>query len=162
MSWRAGKKWSDKFIPEIKAILGVNLMCEPHVSEDQERNTDLIVMNMESCRIACRVRSYQYLENYGSEFTIRARNGSSKTEIHKVLDGWGDYIFYGFADANEKRLARWFIGDLNIFRKNHNALMGETIPNFDGRTALTAYRVDALPREFVVAWGGTSHGKEVF
>lgn len=162
MSWKQGKNWSDKFIPEIKAILGVNLMCEPDVKEDQERNTDLIVMQMKSHRIACRIRKHSYLSGYGSEFTIRAKSGGSKTEIHKVLDGWGDFIFYGFADKDEKRLSRWFIGDLDVFRGTYKDGMADVIPNFDGRTALAAFQLSDFPREFVVAWGGTSHDKDVF
>ena len=40
------KRWSDRFLPENKQILGLHLIGEPPVKEDAERNTDLIVPDM--------------------------------------------------------------------------------------------------------------------
>ena len=115
--WQNDKRWSDKFLPEIKQILGLYLIGEPPIEEDQERNTDLIVLKMDAVRIACRVRRHQYLERYGDELTIRAgRPSGVKTELTKIIEGWGDYIFYGFSNIDETALEQWFLGCLKAFR----------------------------------------------
>ncbi|MDR1574143.1 MAG: hypothetical protein LBS24_07525, partial [Clostridiales Family XIII bacterium] len=115
--WREDKRWSDKFLPQIKRILGECLITEPPIEEDIERNTDLIVLRLDSVRIACRVRKHKYLARYGNEFTVRAgRPSGAKTELTKIIEGFGDYFFYGFADENETELAKWLIGDLRAFR----------------------------------------------
>jgi len=117
MSWKADKRWSDKFIPNIKPILGTHFIAEPPIEEDRDRNTDLIVLNMDSIRFGCRIRKYKDYSAYGHQFTIRAsRPSGTKTEIHKIVEGWGDYFFYGFSNKEETDLEDWFIGDLKIFR----------------------------------------------
>ena len=115
--WKADKRWSDRFLPEIKAILGTHLIGEPPVEEDAERNTDLMVLKMEAVRIGCRIRRHKYLVAFGNEFTIRAgRPSGAKTELAKIVEGWGDYFFYGFSNAEHHELAAWFLGDLRVFR----------------------------------------------
>ena len=72
---------------------------------------------MEAVRIACRVRRFKYLGDYGDEFTIRSGSCSGvHVELHKVISGWGDVLFYGFSNESEDQLASWFVGDLNVFR----------------------------------------------
>ena len=118
MSWKIDKRWSDKFIPNIKPILGTHFIAEPPIEEDRDRNTDLIVLNMDSIRFGCRIRKYKDYAIYGHQFTIRASRPSGvKTEIHKIAEGWGDYFFYGFSNKEETDLEDWFIGDLKIFRR---------------------------------------------
>jgi hypothetical protein len=115
------KRWSDRFLPEIMGILGEHLISEPPVEEDAEHNTDLMVLRLEAIRIGCRIRKHKYLSKYGDEFTIRAgRPTGAKTELTKIIEGWGDYFFYGFADEKEQALARWILGDLRAFRLYFN------------------------------------------
>lgn len=115
--WYEEKAWSDRFLPEIKMILGRELMTEAPAIEDMTRATDLIVLRFESVRIACRVRRNKYLAKYRNEFTLRSKvRGKNDTEITKILSGWGDFMFYGFADETETELAAWTLGDLNAFR----------------------------------------------
>ena len=42
-NWKNDKRWSDRFLPEIKGIIGTHLITEPPYEEDAERNTDLMV-----------------------------------------------------------------------------------------------------------------------
>lgn len=157
------KRWSDRFLPEIKSVLGQVIIGEPPIEEDQMRNTDLMVLKMSSVRIACRVRKYQYIARYGDEFTIRSQLASGKeTELQKVLSGWGDYIFYGFADMDEVFIERWFVGSLDKFRLWFNReccrldsgeMPGASIWNADGSTRLTAFKVHSIPG-FVTAHSG--------
>jgi hypothetical protein len=169
--WTDDKNWSDVFLPEIKRILGEQFIAEPPVEEDRERNTDLMVLRLDSIRVGCRVRrkfnwkGQDQVLLYGHEFTIRSdRPSGNKTELRKIIEGWGDYFFYGFSDETEKRLERWFIGDFNIFRgwvsdrffKSEKSWVCEKV-NQDGSSTFKVFRVDAIPG-FVVAssWGDTN------
>ena len=73
--WQDDKRWSDRFLPEIKQILGLYLIDEPPIEEDMQRNTDLTVLRLNAVRVACRIRKYEYFLNYGDEITIRPALG---------------------------------------------------------------------------------------
>ena len=158
-SWIEQKKWSDRFLPEIKRILGEHLIAEPPIEEDAERNTDLIVLKLDAVRIACRVRRFLYCELYGHEFTIRSGLPSgNKTELTKIIEGWGDYFFYGFADAAETKIVHWALGNLNVLRLHiYQNLIERRIPwiaqknNFDGSSSFVAFRYADLPANFLIA-----------
>ncbi len=153
--WERDKQWSDRFIPEIKGILGQYLIGEAK-EEDQERNTDLIVLKMEVVRIACRIRQFKYLERYGNEFTVRSkRPGGTKTELTKIIEGWGDYLFYGFSDELEKNLFKWTLIDLKRFRLwfNREIIRTKNIPgieqkNIDQSSNFIAFKIS---NEFIFA-----------
>ena len=114
--WKDEKRWSDRFLPEIKRILGEHLIGEPPVEEDAERNTDLMVLRLDAVRIGCRVRRYEQIA-YCNEFTIRSKLASGKhTELTKIIAGWGDYFFYGFSNQYETKLCHWILGDLKALR----------------------------------------------
>lgn len=159
--WQKDKRWSDRFIPEIKSILGVHLIGEPPVEEDAHRNTDLMVLKLDAVRVGCRVRKNNYLADYPDEFTIRSgRPSGVKTELTKIIEGWGDYFFYGFCDEDEHRLAAWFLGDLKVFRLwfaqqlarlPAGNLPGIEKPNQDESSRFRAFNIASLPAEFVVA-----------
>lgn len=158
--WVKDKQWSDQFLSEVKAIVGATLIGEAPVEEDQERNTDLIVLKMDAIRIACRIRRNSYLVAYADEFTVRAgRPRGAKTELTKIIEGWGDYVFYGFASADECRLAAWLVGDLNVFRLWFNRQIvacggeppGSYKQNYDGSSSFAAFNVRELPDTFIVA-----------
>ena len=63
IDWQDDKKWSDRFIPFIKPILGLYLIGEATQEDDKNKNTDLIVFKMDAVRIACRIRRYSYYKN---------------------------------------------------------------------------------------------------
>ena len=156
--WEKDKKWSDKYLKEIKQHLGEYLICEPtDFSEDRDRNTDLTILEIKAIRVACRIRKDIYREKYGNEFTIRSDRPTGKeTELTKIIKGWGDYIFYGF--ANDENLTQWFIGDLHAFRiwhsrelvKNKGGLPGFTHSNFDGSSDFRVYKKNTIPN-FIIA-----------
>ena len=158
-SWQQDKRWSDRFLPEIKSILGTCLIGEPPCEDDQERNTDLIVLKMEAVRIACRVRRYAQLEKYYDQFTIRSgRPSGTKTELTKIIEGWGDYFFYGFSDETENSLIIWYLADLKVFRvwfmrkliENKGKLPGMAQKNKDNSSVFHAFTFDELPPNFII------------
>jgi hypothetical protein len=66
--------------------------------------------------IACRVRRAGYADRYPFEFTIRShRDTGAKTELEKLVDGWGDWMFYGHEDGLAS-FSRWWLIDLHSWR----------------------------------------------
>ncbi len=162
MMWQRDKKWSDQFLPVIKRILGELLIGEPWQEEDTFHNTDLMVLKMEAVRIACRIRRPNYYPFYKNEFTIRAeRPQGTKTELAKILEGWGDYFFYGFAAEQPGGLAHWEMGSLPIFRlwflryiTQHKGICpGQWIENRDHSSAFRVFQWTDLPANFRIAFG---------
>ncbi len=165
MSWSSDKKWSDRFMPTIKSILGQVMFRTAPLVEDATRNTDLIVLRAGDIRVACRIRRHDHLARFGEEFTLRAgRVSGAKTELAKVLDGWGDFMFYGFADGAGDGLSQWVIGDLGVFRQwiskqigQHPGFdpwdFGDHRANRDGETFFVAYKWDDIGDGIVVASG---------
>lgn len=160
VAWTTDKAWSDRFIPEIKRIVGEHLIAVPPVEEDMLRNTDLLSLALPGeVRIACRVRKHAYLEQYADEFTLRcSRPSGAATEIEKLLEGWGDYLFYGFAGADATELAAWLLADLSVFRRwvewyptVHGKWPGQLKSNRDGSSQFVSFKINDVFPEFVVA-----------
>jgi len=160
--WKEDKRWSDRFIPEIKAIIGQHLIREAYTQEDQLENTDLICLTLASIRIACRIRRYQFYHAYPDDFTIRSgRPGNTTTELAKILAGWGDYFFYGFANEAEDGLQAWLLGRLDVFREwypwaeSNGQYCGELRINGDYSSCFKAFDLTIVhsdfAREFIVA-----------
>jgi hypothetical protein len=87
-AWQRDKQKSDVYVPEIKSILGSVLISEAPIQDDQERNTDLMVLSMAPFRIGCRIRTYDYYRRYPGQFTLRESRPQSgfKTEIAKIIN----------------------------------------------------------------------------
>lgn len=158
--WQEDKRWSDRFLPEVKRILGECLIGEAPQEDDRERNTDLIVLHMDAIRIACRLRRHQYLVNYPDQITVRSKRPTGvKSELAKIIEGWGDYMFYGFANETETGLAAWVLIDLSTFRlwlgtelcRRRGQLPGSEQANADGSSKFRAFRLCELPPEAIVA-----------
>lgn len=171
-AWKNDKDFSDAFIPEIKQILGGYLIAESPAVEDRERNTDLIVLRLEAVRIACRIRKPGYLGAYGHEFTIReGRPGGQKTELTKIVEGWGDYMFYGHSDDAGCSLRAWALIDLMAFRLwfmrgvanlDRDRLPGKRKNNADQSSWFRAFDLRDMPEAIVASKGvPTKHQREV-
>jgi len=160
-AFKKDKGWSDLFLPEIKSILGLCLISEPPIEEDTDRNTDLMVLRLDAIRIGCRMRKNKYLGKCGDEFTIRSgRPSGVKTELTKIIEGWGDYFFYGFADKNDLLIDAWVLCDLRVFRIEFNRKLvkmgkgdvpGISINNKDNSSVFTVFKLNEFPPEFIVA-----------
>lgn len=158
-NWSTRKRWSDQFLTELKSILGVVFIGEDP-KEDRENNTDLMLLKLNSIRVACRVRQYRYYERYRDEFTIRAKTYTGQdTELQKIIMGRGsDYLLYGFADERDQKLFSWWIGDLEIFRlwwsRKLSFLPAGKLPgiwqkNKDGKSDFLVFKVSDLPDNFI-------------
>lgn len=158
--FQSDKRWSDRFLPEIKRIAGQLLMNEPPIEEDTLRNTDLIVLGMKSVRMACRVRDYAYWMKYPHDFTVRfSRPNERATEFEKIITGWGDYLLYAFANQDESGLCFWRMIDLGQFRlwvhqfttKNSGKTPGIEINNHDRSSSFKAFDTRTCPQGVICA-----------
>ena len=153
MSYAQDRRWSDAFIPAIKAIVGPLLLEESSFEVDTQQAADLVVMNARDKTIACRVRRCGYADRYGYEFTIRAkRDTGAKTELEKIIDGFGDWMFYGHAAPDGMHVSRWMVISLPalraaIIRKQAVAMKQS---NGDG-THFVAFDVRQIPDSCVIA-----------
>lgn len=151
--WEIDKQRTDAYLPTVKAILGACILTETPPEEDAIRNSDLWVIRAGNTRIGVRLRSREYFERYSNQFTIReARPNGTKTELEKILDGWGDYFFYGFMHPKPPRLVSFGILDLGEFRGWYPQANGSAIHerNRDGSSSFVAFKWHSLPREAIV------------
>lgn len=117
-SYKLDRAWSDQFIPAIRQIVGPHLLVPSPLDVDCQQAADLIVLKARDMTIAARVRRFGYAERYPYEFTIRSKRDSGhKTELSKLMDGWGDWMFYGHASVSEGKLDRWWLIDLHAWRQ---------------------------------------------
>jgi hypothetical protein len=117
MSYEQDRSWSDQFIPCMKRIIGPRLLEPSSVEVDTKQAADLVVFRARDVTIACRVRRHGYADRYPFEFTVRsARDSGARTELEKLTDGWGDWMFYGHAAASGPTITRWWLLDLSAWR----------------------------------------------
>ena len=162
--WKRDKSWSDKYTPEIVRLIAPHVIREAPLVEDQSRNTDLIVLSAGDTRIACRVRRPGGPDSWLNEFTIRtSRPSGTATELAKVIQGWGDLMFYGHAALSPRpTFRRWMLLDLGQFRLSYARMLLEAGPgrapgmrkeNHDGSSDFTVFNVRDFPSSLVVAEG---------
>jgi hypothetical protein len=121
MGYDERRSWADRYISAIKSIVGPRLLVPAPMELDMKQATDLLVFCARDVRIACRIRRYSYVFEYGDEFTLRCQLDSGvQTEEEKILQGWGDWMFYGFTeeDPELQNFCRWFLIDLAAFREH--------------------------------------------
>lgn len=156
------KPWSDQFRGRIRVILEQNrnvlipkrqqsrIITAP-LEDDLHYNTDFIEERISETRIACRIRRAKF-QNYLGEITIRSRLPSGvKTELAKIIDGYGDYMLYGYASPDEQRIVNWTLGDLDVFRVEYaKGMRGRLMTNKDGSSDFRVFRALHIPG-FIVA-----------
>ena len=111
-------EWQRAYLDEIRGLVARLIVGPAPLREDREEATDLMVLNAAHRRIACRMRKPGYLQRYPWDFTIRSETVSgARTEWNKLVEGWGDLLFYGHAAAGDQpRILEWFVVDLAAFR----------------------------------------------
>lgn len=140
-----------KFTTDIKSILA-NIFITQDKIADLKEGTDFLVFQIEPIRVAARLRTFFHytVKNRRNEFTIRWQRPSGvKTEIDKIREGLVQYIFYGFVDAEERKIIQYFIGDLGVFRQYEPSPIG-IYPNKPHDSDLAAYALTQLPTQFIV------------
>lgn len=152
--WMRDKAWSDRYSPHIQAILGSVFFKPASLVEDQRRNTDFdLEFSAGDIRVAARLRKPRDAR-YMPEFTIRsARPSGTKTELDKVREGWGDFLFYGFVHLDEVHIGHWVIVNLTGFRGQEPYLRFTSKPNRDWSSEFRAYSTfDLWPHSIEAAY----------
>ena len=115
------RSFSDRYIDAIKLIVGPRLLQVASFEQDVSEATDLIMLQARPLDIACRVRRPGFAALYPDEFTLRSRRPSGgATELDKIIDGHGDWLFYGHAIENTGNgiIDPWHLIDLAAFRSH--------------------------------------------
>jgi hypothetical protein len=132
MGYELDRSWSDRFIPAMRQIIGPHLLEPSSFDVDTKQATDLVVMRARDHMIACRVRRAGYETKYPFDFTVRShRDSGAKTELEKLVDGWGDWMFYGHEDGHAG-FSRWWLVDLHSWRA---ALIRDSVARKVGRNS---------------------------
>lgn len=146
------KKWADKFNKQVKSIVGPLLLEEADFKTDAERVGDFSLVSRAGTTIACRIRKYSYLNRYKNEFTIRShRDSGAKTEMAKIVDGYGTWFFYGFCDEKEENILCARILDFIAFRGRlirRERDLWTTRDNGDG-TRFLSFKIEDFPNIIV-------------
>ena len=148
-NWQSDKAWSDRFIPEIKSIVGPWLLVPSSLEQDRTEAADLVVLKAAAMTIACRIRRPGFIAKYRNQFTIRChRDSGAKTELAKITEGWGDWMFYGHSSATHQYLDLWYLLDLSAWRahliRDRNQIRRGTIANGDG-TEFAWFDITSFP-----------------
>lgn len=107
-------------VPEVQAILKRHAMSfvkfEIADSEqDTQQATDLVI-KVSGGAVGVRVRTFSSTGNRYRDLTIRTRSRyGQRTEIDKLRDGWGDFYFYGWDNA-QGHIDEYMLLDLAILR----------------------------------------------
>jgi hypothetical protein len=116
MTYAENREWSDQYLPSVRGLVGPLLLVPAPVERDVNEATDLIVLRARDMTIAVRLRRPGYAGRYPGQFTIRAKLPSgAKTELAKIVEGWGDWLFYGHADGHIG-ISEWVLIDLHYLR----------------------------------------------
>ena len=137
-SYTEDREWSDARILRVKEIVGSHLLDVTPDEIDQQQAADLMVLTARDMKIAVRLRRPGFAERFRYQFTVRAhRDSGARTELEKIVNGWGDWMFYGHTDGDDIPL--WWLIDLNAFRaalirqsRNAQTLDCGDMPNGDG------------------------------
>lgn len=159
--YRVDREWSDLMIPQIKQIVGPFLLENAPLEFDTKEATDLMVFKARDMRIAARIRRPGYASRYPFEFTIRCkRDSGAETELSKIINGWGDWLFYGHANESHW-IDRWWLIDLHSFRAalirtamNGFKITVETKANGDG-TYFKAFDLRSFPENPPIVVSGS-------
>lgn len=138
MTFTSNYMMSQQYMPEVRRIVGPFLLQTATWEQDVKEASDLVVMQSGAHRIAVRVRNAKFSDSYPHEFTIRSGTVSgNKTELQKIEDGMGDWLFYGYAHATRNEFVRWMIINLDSFRAHlirrpYLGPLGKEVFNKDG------------------------------
>ena len=145
------RKWADLFIPiqqkiltKYKSRLDFTKIQKKYDfridnQKDMQENTDLLLYEFNCLSISLRVRDTK--DCIYRDVTIRSFNNGYKTELDKILEGYGNYLLYSWGTVNDEipLISEFILVDLDIFRRNHAQYFIKTQPNYDGVTRFNVY-----------------------
>lgn len=178
-TFEANRKFEAEAMPTIKTalqgrardvILGraaqktqTTSLRDATTDEDMREATDLkfevITSGAQNHDIAVRCRRFSYWKRYDpgmgcgyrEQFTIRRQTRYGvRTEIHKIMDGYGTFMMYAFeSSGGADRLVQYVVLDLDVFREYAKSVQWSDVPNYDG-TRGAAFALGHFPDRLVV------------
>ena len=160
--WVQLKKESDKYNPDIISILNKTFNTNfktSNTNDDMYHNCDFYSQeeDKEPIKVSARIRDIKYFKLYGHQITIRQSVVSgNKSELTKIIEGYGDYILYAFGNPETNKIERYLVGDLNLLRTylKSNNINGINKDNHDGLSSFVAIDVYDIGKDFVIVKGG--------
>jgi hypothetical protein len=117
-NWESDKRKTDGVMRHVRAALGGAFVKDATPAEDQTEATDLKTLILGSETIAVRIRDDSYRAKYGHEITLRAdRPSGAKSELQKIMCGYSQWFFYGFANYETMRLTQYVLINTNGIRE---------------------------------------------
>ena len=96
-------------------------------------------------KISVRIRKAKYIDF--NDITIRSKSKkNNKTEIHKLMEGKGQYYYYAFMNRTETDICKAYIIDIDTIRLLTEKGLYKTTSNKDN-TAFNSYKLSDL-RDF--------------
>ena len=146
--------WQLPYLPAVRARIAPFVIVQSSEQVDREEAGDMIV---DGGTVAIRLRrngvvgsTEDYAGLYPFDFTIRrSRSNGMLTEAHKIMKGYGTWIFYGHVRNEE--IFRWMFLSLDAFRdsfkSNSSPYKGQTRTNTNdrGATSFTVFDVRKMP-----------------
>lgn len=111
------KQWSDQFTPKLMQILGPQVLRVGTPDEDKNECGDL-VLRIDQKMYPIRVRRNSFYNKFYNDFALSENISpiTGKTEVDKIVEGYGQYYVYSFTNIEETDIEYWRIYDLNVFR----------------------------------------------
>lgn len=145
--------WQLQYMEQIEAIIKSQAMHIIKVEiaspeDDMQHATDLDI-KIVGGRVAVRIRR----DTLYRDLTIRAVNNGSRTEIHKLRDGYADWYLYAWTIGD--KIAEWVLVDISIMRLNNCFTKKRSITmNRDGRTGFVTYSIKELQKYNAIVASG--------
>ena len=153
-------------LPDEDQAIAHELIVQTSEQVDMKEAADLIVTARPYAvpptpggTVAVRLRRKEpggpdYADLYPFDFTIRRSNSSNTpTEAHKIMKGYGDWMFYGHARGGD--IIRWMFLSLDEFRRSFETpdpYKGQFKTNSDGggETTFVAFDVRKMPDDLLI------------
>lgn len=104
------RQFSDQFLPQIKCLLGTNLIEEATHHQDMKQAIDVV---MPAMQLAVRVRRAKWMKNFGDEFVLRhyAPTGvqTEYEKLQSLSESGPSHILNCFVSEDNKIIKAWLI-----------------------------------------------------
>ena len=127
-SWQAG------YIDEVVRLIAPYIITLSRPEVDKNENGDLEIVFPRNGTVGVRLRK-EGAAKFAGQVTFRSRSMyGGKTEITKIIEGYGDYFFYGHVSPTGV-IWHWYLLNLNevraAFTRRSSMLRRPQIPNGD-------------------------------
>jgi hypothetical protein len=140
-------EWQAKFVDQVVGLVAPSIINVSSAHVDRNENGDFEISFPRNGTIGCRLRKPDQSRFVGDvTFRSHSRFGG-KTEISKIIDGYGDFFFYGHVNEQDV-IWHWYLIDYTklraLFVRRPGLLRRDPICNRDGSKFLVYRAEDEL------------------